>query len=213
MDQQAQNNDLKEINIHITDKTTYYYGGNQYWYPSKSHQVSGCGPVAAANITAHLAKCFPEQYSALYPFPTNTFSKHDFISHMVNIRKHVKPGLFGLTSSRQFSENVLSFAKQQSVTLIPHIINQQSSGDEALTFIDSALKQNIPVAMLILTHHSRAISEYVWHWMTIHHYYINELTNKKTIVISSCGERHLVDFDLLWNKRHTIDVIKLVYFN
>lgn len=213
MEKQAQSNDLKEINIHIADKSSYYYGGNQYWYPSKSHQVSGCGPVAAANITAHLAINFPEQYSTLYPFPTHTFAKEDFISHMVNVRKHVKPGVFGLTSVKQFSENVLSFAKEQGVTLTPNFVQEKCSADEALVFIISALQKNLPVAMLILTHPVRALSEYVWHWMTIHHYYINELTNMRTIVISSCGERHLIDFDLLWNKRRSMDVIKLIYFN
>lgn len=203
---------LKEIDILITDKALTYYGGDQDWYPTKWHQLSGCGPVAAANITAHLALNFPKKFGALYPFSTQSISKKDFICHMVNIRKYVIPGLFGLTSVKQFSNNVLTFASSQGVTLTPHLVKEPSTADDALDFIVSALEQSIPVALLILTHPVREFSGFVWHWMTIHHYYINELTNKRTIVISSCGERLLIDFDLLWNKRRSLDIIRLIYF-
>lgn len=213
MDKQLKINNLKEIPIKIIDNAFTYYGGDQGWYPSKSHQMSGCGPVAAANITAHLALSFPELYHALYPYPSTDYLKEDFIAHMIHVRKYVKPKIFGLTSVKQFSENVLSFAKSRGVELNPHFVNEPSTADEGIDFILTALTQNLPVALLILTHPVREFSEFIWHWMTIHHYYINELTNKRTIVIFSCGERYLIDFDLLWNKRRSRDVIKLIYFN
>lgn len=213
MNKQPEINDLNEILIGIKDDTFTYYGGNQHWYPSKSHQMSGCGPVAAANITAHLAINFPDKYQALYPYTSPTYTKKDFIAHMVEVRKFVKPGIFGLTSVKQFSENVLSFADSKGVTLKPHFVEEPSTTEEAFDFVQNALKQNLPLALLILTHPSREFSEFTWHWMTIHHAYTNKLTNKRSILISSYGERHLLDFDLLWDKRRSRDVVKMIYFN
>ncbi len=204
---------LKEINLKIVDNTLSYYGGNQYWYPSKANQMSGCGPVVAASITAHLAGLSPKRFGILYPYSMDTYTKEDFIHHMVALRKYVKPGIFGLTSVTQFSQNVLSYAQSLGVTLQPHFVKEPSTCDEAIDFLISALEQQLLIGLLILTHPSRELSEFTWHWMTIHHYYKNELTNKRTIVISSCGERHEIDFDLLWNKKRSMDIIKLIYFN
>lgn len=92
---------LEEIKFNIYDSEISFYGGSQYWFPKKFNQLSGCGPVAAANITAYLSQTFPDKYNALYPYK-GIINKKDFVEHMVEIRKYVKPGLFGLTSVHQF---------------------------------------------------------------------------------------------------------------
>lgn len=209
----SKNNNRVEYPLLIYDSNLSYYGGDQHWYPRKTHSVSGCGPVAAANITAYLAQTFPEKYYPLYPY-TIPFQKQDFISHMIEIRKYVKPGMFGLTSVQQFSDNVLSFAAEKGITLVPSILDDHSvSMEEALKFIVQGLAAKIPVAILILKHPIKELIEYTWHWMTITGLKINPTDQKYSIIVSSYGKRHEINFNLLWNHRRSHDIINLAYFS
>lgn len=201
-----------EIVLSIYDSDVIYYGGSQNWFLCKTHQVSGCGPVAAANITAYLSGAFPDKYRSLYP-GAGALNKRDFIEHMIEVRKFVKPGIFGLTSVHQFSDNVLSFAKGRDVTLIPHILSEgNESMEEAVEFISDALFQKIPIAILVLKHSVKELDDYTWHWMTITHLKMKPDDSKFYISVSTYGERHEIDFDLLWNHRGQKNKIKMIYF-
>lgn len=203
---------LEEIQLQIYDSEKTYYGGSQYWFPKKLHKLSGCGPVAAANITVYLAKTFPDKYKNLYPFQ-GILNKEDFVGHMVEVRKYVIPGIRGLTSVHQFVENTLSFAAQKCVVLEPHILDDDNvSMMEAVQYIYQALTQRLPVAILILTHPVKELEDYVWHWMTITHLRFDSKSNTYYIITSTYGERHEINFDLLWNHRGAGDLIKLAYF-
>lgn len=203
---------LEEIKFSIYDSETAYYGGSQYWFPKKLHQLSGCGPVAAANITVYLSQAFPDKYRTLYPFQGN-LNKKDFIEHMVEVRKYVIPGLRGLTSVQQFAGNTLTFAKQKGISLVPHLLEDDTvSMMDAVEYISRALAQRLPVAILVLTHPVKELEDYVWHWMTITHLRLDETNNVYYITTSTYGERHEINFDLLWNHRRPKDCIKLAYF-
>jgi hypothetical protein len=203
---------LEEINLSIHDSEIIYYGGDQRWFPRKFHKLSGCGPIAAANITAYLSQNFPDKFYKLYPYK-GVINHNDFIKHMVEIRKYVKPGIFGLTSVDQFSDNVLSFSKIKGVSLVPHILDKNVSMNEAIDFISQALSQRLPVAILILKHPVKELSDYTWHWMTITRLWVNPNDNKHYISVSTYGERREIDLDLLWNNRRPKDVIRLAYFS
>ncbi|MBB6214465.1 hypothetical protein HNQ80_000545 [Anaerosolibacter carboniphilus] len=203
---------LEEIQLSIYDAEIIHYGGNQYWFSKKNHQLSGCGPVAAANITAYLSQTFPDKFSNLYPFK-GVLNKKDFMEHMVEIRKYVKPGIFGLTSVHQFSNNVLSFAQSRGVSLAPHILDEDAASmQDAINFINQALSLKLPVAILVLTHPVKEFEEYAWHWMTITHLRLNPEDGKYCISVSTYGEYREIDLDLLWNHRRPKDIIKLAYF-
>lgn len=203
---------LDEIQLLIYDAENIHYGGNQYWFPSKMHQLSGCGPVAAANITSHLSQTFPDKFANLYPYQ-GKFNKNDFVEHMIEIRKYVRPGMFGLTSAQQFSENVLSFSYTRGITLISHILDESTASmEDAIKFIVQALYQRFPVAILVLKHPVKALEEYAWHWMTITHLRLDPTDSKYYISVSTYGERRIIDLDLLWNHRRSQDIIRLVYF-
>jgi hypothetical protein len=73
---------LEEIQLSIYDSEIMYYGGNQYWFSRKFHQLSGCGPIAAANITAYLSQAFPDKFSNLYHYK-GVLNKKDFVEHMI----------------------------------------------------------------------------------------------------------------------------------
>src|SRR5665647_695677 len=117
---------LEDIQFDIYDSEISYYGGSQYWFPKRFHKLSGCGPVVAANITAYLSQTFTNKYSALYPYK-GIINKKDFIQHMIDIRKYVKPGIFGLTSVQKFCDNVLEFSKNKGVSLVPHILDDKAA--------------------------------------------------------------------------------------
>lgn len=203
---------LEEIKFDIYDSEIAYYGGNQYWFPKKFNQLSGCGPVAAANITAYLSQTFTGKYNSLYPY-NGIVNKKDFVEHMVEIRKYVKPGFFGLTSVQQFSDSVLAFSKNRGVSLVPHILDDNvASLQEAINFISEALYQKLPVAILVLKHKLKEFKEYTWHWMTITDLNLDPKGNIYYISVSTYGERREINLDLLWNQRRLKDIIRLAYF-
>ncbi|MBZ9686064.1 hypothetical protein G9F72_006915 [Clostridium estertheticum] len=203
---------FEEIQFNIYDSEISYYGGNQYWFPKKFHKLSGCGPVAAANITAYLAQTFTDKYNALYAYKC-IVSKVDFTLHMIEIRKYVKPGIFGLTSVRKFSDSVLAFASKRGISLASHILDDNAATiQEAINFISMALSQKLPIAILVLKHPLVEFKEYTWHWMTITDLKLNSKDNIYYITVSTYGERRKIDLDLLWNKRRPKDIIRLAYF-
>lgn len=203
---------LEEIKLSINDSKVMYHGGDQHWFPCKLHQLSGCGPVAAANITAYLAQSFPDKFNKLYPY-TGGLNKKEFIEHMIEVRKFVIPGRHGLTSVDQFSDNVLSFSQSRGISLTPHIMDENSRDmNAAVNFISEALGLRLPVAILVLKHPVKELEDYTWHWMTITRLNRNPEDNKYYISVSTYGECHEIDFDLLWNHRGPEDIIRLAYF-
>ncbi len=203
---------LEDIQLSIYDSDIAYYGGSQYWFPKKTHQLSGCGPVAAANITAYLSQRFPDKFYNLYPY-SGILNKKDFVNHMIKIRKYVKPGLFGLTSVQKFSDNILSFSKDRGVSLEPHILDDNiTSMQEAVSYISDALFQRLPIAILVLTHPLKELEDYAWHWMTITCLRLDSKNNIHYISVSTYGECREINFDLLWNHRRPQDIVRLVYF-
>ena len=55
-----------------------YFGGNQFWYSTHVGKVSGCGPVAAANILAYLAQTYPEM-TQLYKYNLSSINQDDYL--------------------------------------------------------------------------------------------------------------------------------------
>jgi hypothetical protein len=202
----------EDIAFDIYDSEILHYGGSQYWFPKKFHKLSGCGPVAAANITAYLSQTFPDKYCDLYPYK-GIINRENFTLHMIEIRKYVKPGIFGLTSIHQFTDSVLAFAKERRVTLVPHILEGNAvSIQEAINFICEALSQRLPIAILVLKHPIKEFDEYAWHWMTITDLKLNSKDNIYYISVSTYGERREINLDLLWNQRLPKHKIMLAYF-
>ncbi|MCB2294962.1 hypothetical protein LGK95_15855 [Clostridium algoriphilum] len=203
---------LEDIQFNIHDSEVSYYGGSQYWFPKKFNQLSGCGPVVAANITAYLSQTFTDKYYNLYPY-NGIVNKKDFTLHMIEIRKYVKPGIFGLTSVNKFSDAVLAFSKNRGVSLTSHILDEKADSiQEAIDFILEGLSQRIPVAILVLKHQNKDFKEYTWHWMTITGLNLNSQSNKCFISVSTYGEHREINLDLLWNQRRLKDIIRLAYF-
>lgn len=203
----------EEIDVAIHDQTQVAYGANQYWYPKKANQMSGCGPVAAAMITAYLAKYFPDKYERLYAYPTKHLTKSDMIAHMVEIRKYVRPGMMGLISVATLEDHINQFTRSRGVHLNSRIQKAPVSETEAIAFIQAGLTLNVPVSLLVLTHPARSINEYTWHWMVITGLYAEATSKKWKLVVSSWGNRHVLDFSTLWNERNpSRNIIHLGYF-
>ncbi len=203
---------FEEISLVIHDLDNSYYGGNQYWFPKITHKLNGCGPIAAANITAYLSQAFPQRYYPLYPY-RDTLLKEDFVKHMEEIRKYVIPGIFGLTSVKQFSDNLLAFSYQKGISLDPYILYDDAADiEEAITFISQALSQRLPVAILVLKHSVKELKDYTWHWMTITGLKLDPTDNNYYISVSTYGQRREINLKLLWEHRRPQDIIRLAYF-
>ena len=132
---------------------------------------------------------------------------------MIEIRNYVKPGIFGLTSVRKFSDSVLAFASKRGISLVPHILDDNAATiQDAINFISNALSQKLPIAILVLKHPLVEFKEYTWHWMTITDLKLNSKDNIYYITVSTYGERREINLDLLWNQRRPKDIIRLAYF-
>ena len=78
--------DLLTILDDITSQS--YFGGTQDWYAAERRRRAGCGPTAAANLTAYLALSRPG-LRPLYPY--DRLNPTDFTRSLC-IRR--KPGCF-----------------------------------------------------------------------------------------------------------------------
>lgn len=203
---------LDDTLLNIYEDNTVSFGGNQHWFPLENQSRSGCGPVAAAMMTAYLARAFPDKYQALYPHQ-GLLNKEDFLAHMLEVRKYVIPGNRGLTSVRQFALQTMQFAHARGIHLTPRLLDDSSIRfEQALEFITKALSQNLPAAVLILTHPAEELLEYTWHWMVITGLKYEAESGLYTITVSTYGQRREINLELLWNHRSTDDVINLAYF-
>lgn len=146
------------------------------WWPDGGQKENrGCGPVAAANITAYLAKITnPSKYDNLFTKSINNYN--DFLGHMDNMYSYISPGPFGETSTSSFSSAIEKYASDKKVTLSAVISNASFTLDNMADYVKAGLKIDSPVATLNLSKFSSY--EYDWHWMTI-----TNITATRTITV------------------------------
>lgn len=175
---------LKSDFIKIYDGRRPYYGGNQIWFKDSSLRKAGCSVVAAANITAYLSLTMRNKN--LYDYENMT--KDNFTKHMESIAEFICPDeINGVTSVYYFNEKVREFAESKGVMIKPHTITTENDFEGIKNFIKTALKENKPVALLMLK--NEVLKEFDWHWMTITRLFEN--MDKNYIDFSTWGERRI----------------------
>ncbi|WP_270166882.1 hypothetical protein [Paenibacillus sp. SYP-B4298] len=174
----------------------YSYGGNQMWWPDGGQKENrGCGPVAAANITAYLAKVTnPSKYGKLYTKSITNYT--DFLGHMDTMYSYISPGPFGETSVSSFSSAVEKYAKDKNVTLNRVTSNASFTLDNTAAYVKAGLALNSPVATLNLSKFSNY--QYEWHWMTITKYY-RDTNDNRWIAVSTWGQRRSINYRTHFN--------------
>ena len=168
----------------VYDRKRKFYGGNQEWFHNEVLKKVGCSIVAAANITAYIAKSMNSTY--LYNY--KDMSLNSFIEHMEDISKYIIPDpLKGVTSVSYFNEKVLEFAKDRGVILRENYILNNNNFLETKEFIKKALMEDKPLALLMLN--NSVLKEFEWHWVTITKLF--EGKEKTYLNFSSWGERRV----------------------
>ena len=191
--------------IGIKDGKDVCYGADQSWFSGRWHRASGCGPTTAALITMYMAQAFSDQCAAMYPYPlpaeTNTFSRY-----MGEMRRFVKPGLFGLTDERVFADSVKAFASQRGVRLMAQIISPGLSVSAAYGFLQKALAERYMPALLILRNPS--LKDFSWHWMAVTGYD----SDKQTILVSTYAREFELAFKEVWQQQKPYRAVAVYFY-
>lgn len=200
--------------IEITDGVACSpsYGPDQIWFRNSWRQKSGCGPTAAALITAYLAMTRPS-LRALYP--AQKMDKASFSDHMETMFTFVTPGVMGLNRLEPFAEGVKTFAFRKGVSLYSHILQingiEMGSRDpmkELVPFVEKGLESDLPIALLVLANGMENRLQN-WHWITITEFEIAD--GRLNAAASDEGIRRTFDLGL-WYETTPLSG-GLVYFS
>lgn len=181
--------------VKIMDGTTRYYGGNQSWFSLESQQNTGCGPTAAANITAYMA-LKKSWASDLYAYNKTSITKSDFTNHMNEVIAYVAPNpIWGMPSYTAWGDDVEDFAQSRDVPLYAYYSSLSPTLDNASNYVKAGLNNDSPVGMLM--YYNPYLSEYDWHWMTITKY-TRDIYDNRYVAVSSWGNRYSLNFEFFW---------------
>lgn len=171
--QHTQTAQLKQIDLItiLAPNGTPAFGPDQEWFPEERGRISGCGPTAAAIMSAYLAWTRPDTLSALYEEASR--AGNDFVEHMRKLFSIVTPGPMGLNSLAMFEHGIRAFLDKRAISL--QTVAFQVNGidyrcrdreDELRTFVFDALNEDQPIAFLALSRgKEKALQN--WHWITI----------------------------------------------
>ncbi len=155
---------IKAFEIRDGDRT--FFGFRQKWYKTGWQRMSGCGPTVVANIVYYY-NSRKRTVSAGTPV-----QKDSIVEIMEEIWQHVKPTVRGLPEARLLHEGVLQYARAKRLRPKTAMLNIPQKGNkrppflDVIQFVDSALKEDSPVAFLNLNHGEEKQLE-SWHWVTI----------------------------------------------
>lgn len=155
--------------FNITDGINTWSGADQEWYQNNWRAKAGCGTTTAAHLISYLSEIHVD-YKDLYL--AHSRKRDDFLNFMNELWDYVTPGLKGLNTITKFVHGVRAYAIEKGVTLSFHKLNitrkktDRPTIDQCITFLQSAMKSDRPVAFLNLS--SGTIKDLEsWHWVTI----------------------------------------------
>ena len=170
--------------LKVYDGKRSYYGGTQSWFKDNKLRRVGCSIVAAANISAYIAKTMKNKI--LYNY--EDMSKNNFLEHMESISKFIHPDEEkGVTSISYFDNEVKRFFENRGVIMKADMITTEDDFENVRYFIKEALSKNKPVALLMLK--NNGLKEFDWHWMTVTRIFENG--DKTYLDFSTWGERRI----------------------
>lgn len=170
--------------LKVYDGKRSYYGGTQSWFKDNKLRRVGCSIVAAANISAYIAKTMKNKI--LYNY--EDMSKNNFLEHMESISKFIHPDEEkGVTSISYFDNEVKCFFENRGVIMKADMITTEDDFENVRYFIKEALSKNKPVALLMLK--NNVLKEFDWHWMTVTRIFENG--DKTYLDFSTWGERRI----------------------
>lgn len=202
----------------ITDEHGFkYFGGSQNWFADDFLQKKGCGIVSATNIAASLALSEDRRYSALYP--RDNLDKEMFVNAMTDMAGYIKPGIvFGILPGN-YIKGFLAYAESTGVGLVSHEFRFGDGIDAMVSFIEFALRNEKPLAMLIgINSRLRKVpvnigraneNNFNTHWVTVTGLLKNNQTGRDVVTVSSWGYSAEIELDTYYKTF----IKKLVYFD
>ena len=191
----------------IKDGKTIGYGGNQEWFPGDFQRLAGCGSVTGSNIAAIYALS-REDFKDLYPIKDSQKAAdyEQYLNLMQTMYRYMKPGFMGYPLIGRFAKDFKRYAKDHGITLSSEQLFLPKSREQALDFILPALKEDHPVAFLILRHPAHELREDNWHWVTITGFDEEE----EKLIWSNCGECEEIDWNMLFDtdKKYYVGIVK-----
>lgn len=195
--------------LNVPEGTKLRYGGNQSWFSSELYRKEGCGIVAAANITAYLAK-YKSGKSRLYSTAGNisNITNGEFRRHMDYVSQYVypRPGatlIPGVTADR-FESSVLAYASSKGVSLqLDKSVSNLHDFWNASNYLVQSLNDNRPVAICLygsndMLNYEEYGYHYYWHWMTVTKYFQNS-SDMRWVALSTWGQRHSLNWRFVHN--------------
>ncbi|HCC00614.1 MAG TPA: hypothetical protein DEP42_05300 [Ruminococcaceae bacterium] len=186
-------------NIHFIEiqddiSGAHYYGCDQEWYPSKLQRMAGCGPTAFSTILQYL---YASRRDAIqYPL-----TKSACVEVMRAVWKFITSGPWGVNTIEKLHKGAMAFAQANALSLsaqlfnIPHAKSKRPTLSQALTFLDTELAQDRPIAFLNL-HNGEEKSLDSWHWVVITSVEYDPNTLAAHIGIVDEGKQKTLDFSL-----------------
>lgn len=160
----------------IEEEGNTYCGGNQEWYSQEWQRKAGCASVCGANIATY--------YWNKENHQTQAFSKSDYVKRMLQLYKYMTPGMRGFPDPYKFLSRFLKYQNSKGYVCKGSIYHDWNSCEQPKQYIIKALKNDNPVALLVLKHTAPIMKENNWHWMTIIEYDEQE----ETFTISNLGK-------------------------
>ena len=104
----------------------------------------------------------------------------------------------------RFAKDFKRYAADRGIEFKSEQLFLPKSKEQALDFILPSLKEENPVAFLILRHPAYELREDNWHWVTITGF--DE--EKELLIWSNCGEREEIDWNMLFDtdKKYYVSV-------
>jgi len=202
----------------ITDaRRRKYFGGSQNWFADDFLQKKGCGIVSATNIAACLAMAGDKRYISLYP--QSDFDKESFLKVMMDVADYIKPNLiFGILPGR-YINGFKSYARSKNINLTSHEFSFGDGPDAMKSFIEFALRNEKPLAMLIgINSRLRKVpvnigrtneNNFNNHWVTVTALSRNTKSGRDVVTVSSWGFTAEIELDTYYKTF----IKKLVYFD
>jgi len=172
------------------------YGANQDWFNSEWAKKAGCGSVLG---------------SILYAFYTGIqkSSKEEFIKIMEDLYTYMTPGKMGFPYFYKFAHQFVLRMEKENIQLKPIYLKRSKSIESSIQFVKKSIDTKHPVGVLILSHKAKELEEDNWHWVCITGYI--EEDKKIKMIFSDCGQRRIVDSDILFEV-DIRNIVKLVSF-
>ncbi len=191
------NQDIFKVLDEGTHKT--FYGCNQEWYTTEWKRRSGCAPSAASNIIFYLYHT-----RSISGLEQNVTSKENCLSLMKEVWEYVLPTKEGITSTKMFYEDVLSYTKSKGLNVeydfldLPNRNCSRPKLSEVLEFLKGALISDAPIAFLNLSS-GKVKNLQRWHWVTIISLECTDDDKSASIKILDEGLIKKINFTLWYN--------------